>query len=293
MTKNKKIVVTLIPLSLLLCGGIIYLQLFRNPDRPTQPVQENTAAWADEIKADTAVRLNKAEAIRKNYQKDNPNKQLYDGISFGEEEIEDKTESGNGEVTLTAPQKPLEKGVKKKIRHSFSKPKESEPVAAPVVRRVRKGFLGSNGTEISVPETMAIDCAVLEDVQATSGGIINLILMGEVVIKGEKIPKNTLIQALVSFDDKRMNLVVSSIGSQAGSWSGYDTHGNKGFVVTGKNGNDQIAKELAEEAVNTGTSIADEAINVPLLGRLGSRIGSRKMQDKSMTIPKGFKVKLK
>lgn len=282
----------LIPLSLLLCGGIIYLRLFRSPDSPAQPVQENSGAWADEIKADTALRMNKAAAIRRNYQKDNPNKQLYDGISFGEEEIEDKPESGH-EEEMTAPQKPLEKIVKKKIRQSFSKPKEPEPVAAPVVR-VRKGFLGSNGTEISTgPETMALDCAVLEDVQATSGGIINLILMGEVVIKGEKIPKNTLIQALVSFDDKRMNLAVSSIGSQAGSWSGYDTHGNKGFVVTGKNVNDQIARELAEEALNTGTAVAEEAINVPILGRLGSRIGSRKMQDKSMTVPKGFKVKLK
>lgn len=317
MTREKKILITLIPLALLLCGGVIYLQLFHDNATPTQSVpqeQENTSAWVDDINAEAVVKVNKAAAIRQSYQTSNPNKQLYDGIVFGEdtlkeEKVENKTEPGIQEGPQTPAVageteeiKPVKKRtfIKKKITEAAAQavsPAIPAPVPAPVPQRVRKGFLGSNGAEISAaPEskTPVMDCAVIEDVKVVSGSIINLMLQNNVEIKGEKILKNTIIQAQVSFDSKRMNLNVSSIGQLQGNWEGYDTNGNKGFVITGQNTtNNEIAQDAAEDAVSTGTYVAGQAINVPLLGRLGSNIGSRKMQDRSMTVNKGFKVKLK
>jgi len=193
------------------------------------------------VKTDTVKKANKLAAIRNEYQKDNPNKQLYEGIEFGGETVKDEPQEAQsvvsegpvaeGAVSETEErtiknEKP--KAVSRKAKSAMNQPQAQHlppvPAAAP---RVRKGFLPSSGAESPSFPGQSLSCVVLEDIQVQQGSIMNLLVLQEGVINGETIPKNTVIQAGVSFSSTAMNLSVSSIGGQSGNWSGYDVNAIK------------------------------------------------------------------
>ena len=151
---------------------------------------------------------------------------------------------------------------------------------------------GSHQTQQAQQSSYNIKAAVLQTKKIKAGDIILVRNTEEFIINNRNIPANTLIACNTSFSGSRLILSINAIplGDESipCNLTAYDLDGNKGLKL-----NRDIDYELKGDAANTVIRETSQAVRVPYVGELAKSVGSKTVNDPTVTIEQGQKMYLR
>jgi hypothetical protein len=172
------------------------------------------------------------------------------------------------------------------------KDKKQETSIQPAEER-RKGFYTSFNKENENSSTPGkngfVNAVVQQDSKVRDGQTISIRIDEDCVIGGVQIPAKTYVSGLVHFENERALVKISSVNHGGNitpiTASVYDNDGVEGIYVPG-NVNQEIRKDVASQGTRVTT-------NVPIIGSISTNVGSKKINDQTIFIPKNYKLLIK
>ena len=318
--QSKKSKIILLIFSTVIMGIILYFN-FRGKDEGTYKVSDKYSRTG---KSDSESNINRTnKQMQKQYERD---VKSYSFSDFLKNQIENDPESGNqpnpsdeadtqknitdNQIIINTPKPETESSkvqssepetLNPKPETSNSKPETLNSKPETLNSEVRRlGFTGSQPvqtagsqqTQQAQQSSYNIKAAVLQTKKIKAGDIILVRNTEEFIINNRKIPANTLIACNTSFSGSRLILSINAIplGDESipCNLTAYDLDGNKGLKL-----NRDIDYELKGDAANTVIRETSQAVRVPYLGELAKSVGSKTVNDPTVTIEQGQKMYLR
>ena len=111
-----------------------------------------------------------------------------------------------------------------------------------------------------------------------SGSYVEIRITEDLVLENIVIPRNTVITAIASFGNQRVNLTINNILYNNERYpvklEAYGLDGYKGLYDE-----DIIDKELAESAMNEAIEDGESSVKLPLVGNISLKILKRKLKE--------------
>lgn len=320
MDKKDKILIIVAPVAVLTLGYVFFGDKFAPRNAGAANVAEDFTSIEAPV---TETRKNRTELYRDKYEKENADKLKRnvqsDEFFFGEEITRDSvSEPTQPETTVnepeteqpSQPETPNTKQTKPKVIVKYierpnTQPKTetpTQPNPEPETRNKtrRAGFVSektlstpnADTTPDEVSTELNIPVVIQESIDVKSGSNIQMRTLEEVKLNGVTIPKNTLITGIVAITQERINVKVNSIKginrTVQMKLNAYDLDGNEGMPVEGG-----VNKEIKKDVVASAIQETGKIVNVPILNRLPTNAGNKKINDPVIPVPKGYKLFLK
>jgi hypothetical protein len=193
----------------------------------------------------------------------------------------------NGNESQPKQSKPYEyESTQEPVKQVVNKPIEAE---SPKRRSERAK---SNTNQLNITQIIA---GVIDNGNKglKNGSTVRIRIVEPCIINGINVDKNTMITGIATISEERLDIKVNEI-NYGGNFmkcdlSVYDNDGVKGLFVPGGNLKRDIKTEIAQDAVND----ADQYVEVPVVGRIGTNILKKKISDPTIIVNDNHKVSLR